>query len=121
MSTSLSHPHVGIVCATGLVGEMMRALLAERDFPLASLRLFASARSAGTKLVWKDREIVVEDAANPLCHEVAVREAARHDRLARVTVALQRPRRLVEQERALCQVGEEIREATGVQQLDVGC
>jgi aspartate-semialdehyde dehydrogenase len=56
-------PHVGIVGATGLVGEMMRTLLAERNFPLASLRLFASARSAGSTIAWGDREIVVEDAA----------------------------------------------------------
>lgn len=56
-------PHLGIVGATGLVGEMMRLLLAERAFPLASLRLFASARSAGTRLPWGDGEIVVEDAA----------------------------------------------------------
>jgi len=55
-------PHVGVVGATGLVGEMMRRLLAERGFPLASLRLFASARSAGTKIAWKDQTIVVEDA-----------------------------------------------------------
>ncbi|MDB5430234.1 MAG: aspartate-semialdehyde dehydrogenase [Caulobacter sp.] len=57
-------PHVGIVGATGLVGEMMRTLLAERAFPLASLRLFASSRSAGTTLKWKDQEITVEDAAS---------------------------------------------------------
>jgi len=56
-------PRVGIVGATGLVGEMMRTLLAERDFPLTSLRLFASARSAGTTLAWRGGEIVVEDAA----------------------------------------------------------
>jgi aspartate-semialdehyde dehydrogenase len=56
-------PRVGIVGATGLVGEMMRALLAERGFPLRSLRLFASPRSAGTRLGWGDAEIVVEDAA----------------------------------------------------------
>jgi len=56
-------PRVGIVGATGLVGEMMRSLLAERDFPLHSLRLFASARSAGTPLPWRGEEIVVEDAA----------------------------------------------------------
>ncbi len=56
-------PHVGVVGATGLVGGMMRELLAERDFPLASLRLFASARSAGTKIDFQGREIVVEDAA----------------------------------------------------------
>jgi len=53
---------VGIVGATGLVGGLMRAILAERDFPVASLRLFASARSAGTRIRWKDREVVVEDA-----------------------------------------------------------
>ncbi len=55
-------PHVGIVGATGLVGTMMRELLAERAFPHASLRLFASARSAGSKLPWQGGEIVVEDA-----------------------------------------------------------
>ncbi|PTS89906.1 aspartate-semialdehyde dehydrogenase, partial [Caulobacter sp. HMWF009] len=51
------------VGATGLVGGMMRDLLVERDFPLASLRLFASARSAGQTLTVGDRAIVVEDAA----------------------------------------------------------
>jgi aspartate-semialdehyde dehydrogenase len=56
-------PHVGVVGATGLVGGMMRELLAERDFPLASLRLFASARSAGSKIDFQGQEIVVEDAA----------------------------------------------------------
>ena len=57
-------PHVGIVGATGLVGQMMRELLAERAFPLASLRLFASARSAGTCVPWGGGEIVVEDAGS---------------------------------------------------------
>jgi aspartate-semialdehyde dehydrogenase len=58
-----ARPHVGIVGATGLVGSMMLALLAERAFPLASLRLFASARSAGNRVMFGDSEIVVEDAA----------------------------------------------------------
>jgi aspartate-semialdehyde dehydrogenase len=58
-----ARPHVGIVGATGLVGSMMLALLAERDFPLGSLRLFASARSAGNKVQFGDSDIVVEDAA----------------------------------------------------------
>ena len=56
-------PRVGIVGATGLVGEMMRTLLAERNFPLSSLRLFASSRSAGSKIAWGGQEITVEDAA----------------------------------------------------------
>ena len=55
--------HVGVVGATGQVGGVMRRLLAEREFPIASLRFFASARSAGTTLPWGDGQIVVEDAA----------------------------------------------------------
>ena len=43
-------PNVGIVGATGLVGTMMREILEERGFPAASLRLFATARSAGKRL-----------------------------------------------------------------------
>lgn len=51
--------NVGIVGATGLVGTMVREILEEREFPIAKLRLFASARSAG-----KDLDgVVVEDAA----------------------------------------------------------
>jgi aspartate-semialdehyde dehydrogenase len=55
-------PRVGVVGATGLVGGLMRELLAERDFPLSGLRLFASARSAGSRLPFKGGEVVVEDA-----------------------------------------------------------
>jgi aspartate-semialdehyde dehydrogenase len=54
---------IGVVGATGQVGAVVRRLLAERDFPVASIRYFASARSAGTTLPWKGRDIVVEDAA----------------------------------------------------------
>src|SRR5436190_6832257 len=54
---------IGIVGATGQVGAVMRAILAERQFPVAELRLFASSRSAGRRLPWGDTEIEVEDAA----------------------------------------------------------
>ncbi|GGZ26971.1 aspartate-semialdehyde dehydrogenase [Streptomyces inusitatus] len=54
---------VGIVGATGQVGTVMRSILAERKFPVAELRLFASARSAGSTIEWEGREITVEDAA----------------------------------------------------------
>ncbi|WP_424213749.1 aspartate-semialdehyde dehydrogenase [Streptomyces sp. BI20] len=54
---------VGIVGATGQVGKVMRTILAERKFPLDELRLFASARSAGSTLDYDGREITVEDAA----------------------------------------------------------
>jgi aspartate-semialdehyde dehydrogenase len=59
----MSGMRVGVVGATGQVGTVMRQLLAERRFPLASIRFFASARSAGTTLAWGDGEILVEDAA----------------------------------------------------------
>jgi aspartate-semialdehyde dehydrogenase len=62
-SFSDSGLRVGIVGATGQVGAAMRSILAERDFPLAELRFFASARSAGSTLPWGDGEITVEDAA----------------------------------------------------------
>ncbi len=55
--------HVGIVGASGLVGGIILSILAERQFPVASLRLFASARSAGRYLRWKHTEILVEDAS----------------------------------------------------------
>ncbi|MFJ7774819.1 aspartate-semialdehyde dehydrogenase [Streptomyces yangpuensis] len=54
---------VGIVGATGQVGAVMRSILAERKFPVDELRLFASARSAGTTIEWEGREITIEDAS----------------------------------------------------------
>jgi aspartate-semialdehyde dehydrogenase len=70
----MSGMHVGVVGATGQVGTVMRRLLAERHFPLASIRFFASARSAGTTLPWGDGEIVVEDAstADPAGLDIAL-------------------------------------------------
>ena len=56
-------PVVAVVGATGQVGGVMRRLLDERDLPMASLRLLASARSAGSTLSWRGTDIVIEDAA----------------------------------------------------------
>ena len=55
--------NVAVVGATGQVGGVMRRLLAERNFPCADVRFFASERSAGTRLSWAGGEIVVEDVA----------------------------------------------------------
>ncbi|MYW94658.1 aspartate-semialdehyde dehydrogenase [Amycolatopsis rubida] len=54
---------VGVVGATGQVGAVMRKLLDERNFPVEQIRYFASARSAGRTLPWRDEEITVEDTA----------------------------------------------------------
>src|SRR6476659_3245315 len=55
--------NIGVVGATGQVGQVMRALLDEREFPAASVRFFASARSQGKKLEFRGQQIEVEDAA----------------------------------------------------------
>jgi aspartate-semialdehyde dehydrogenase len=54
---------IGVVGATGQVGQVMRTLLEERDFPATSVRFFASARSQGRKLPFRGQQIEVEDAA----------------------------------------------------------
>ena len=74
MSFTSDGLRVGIVGATGQVGRVVREILAERDFPVAELRLFASARSAGTTLPWGGTEITVEDAstADPTGLDIAI-------------------------------------------------
>ena len=54
---------IGVFGATGQVGAVMRAVLAERRFPADDVRFFASARSAGRRLPWAGGEVVVEDSA----------------------------------------------------------
>jgi aspartate-semialdehyde dehydrogenase len=65
---------IGVVGATGQVGSVMRAILAERNFPVSEIRYFASARSAGTTLPWQGSDITVEDAelADPRGLDVAL-------------------------------------------------
>ncbi|WKD60197.1 Aspartate-semialdehyde dehydrogenase [Corynebacterium ciconiae DSM 44920] len=52
---------VAVVGATGQVGRVMRTLLEERNFPLDTIRFFASQRSAGTTLVYDGKDVEVED------------------------------------------------------------
>ncbi|NHC32664.1 aspartate-semialdehyde dehydrogenase [Dermacoccus nishinomiyaensis] len=55
--------NLGVVGATGQVGRVVLQLLEERNFPIKSLRLFASARSAGKTLTFKGVDYTLEDAA----------------------------------------------------------
>lgn len=69
----MKNMNIAVVGATGQVGAVVRRLLLERNVPVASLRFFASARSAGKTLPWAGmwdgqlqdapREITVEDVA----------------------------------------------------------
>ena len=50
---------VAVVGATGMVGEVMLKVLAERNFPITDLLLVASERSVGKKLSYKNREYTI--------------------------------------------------------------
>lgn len=50
---------VAVVGATGMVGEVMLRVLAERKFPITELLLVASERSAGKKLSFQGKEYTV--------------------------------------------------------------
>ena len=52
---------LAIVGATGAVGQIVRDLLEERQFPIEKIRFLASARSAGKKLPFRGGEITVEE------------------------------------------------------------
>ncbi|MEM6450477.1 MAG: aspartate-semialdehyde dehydrogenase [Cyanobacteria bacterium P01_D01_bin.105] len=52
--------NVAVLGATGAVGTELIQLLAERDFPLKSLKLLSSPRSAGKKVTFREEELTVE-------------------------------------------------------------
>jgi aspartate-semialdehyde dehydrogenase len=52
--------NVAVVGVTGAVGQTTLKLLAERNFPVASLKVFASQRSAGQKVTFKGEELTIE-------------------------------------------------------------
>jgi aspartate-semialdehyde dehydrogenase len=55
---------VGILGATGAVGQEIIRLLHEREFPISELRLLASARSAGKTQSYGDKTWIIQEATN---------------------------------------------------------
>ena len=53
--------NIAIVGASGAVGQELLHILAQRQFPITSLRLFGSARSAGTAYTFCGKEYTVEE------------------------------------------------------------
>ena len=53
--------NVAVVGATGAVGVEMIKTLEKRDFPVKSLKLLASSRSAGKKALFKGVEHTIEE------------------------------------------------------------
>ncbi|CTP82908.1 aspartate-semialdehyde dehydrogenase [Xanthomonas graminis] len=64
MSNESRRFNVAVVGATGAVGETMLAILAERDFPIATLYPLASERSAGGQIEFKGQKVTVLDLAS---------------------------------------------------------
>ena len=54
---------VAVLGASGAVGQELLQLLDERQFPIAELRLLASARSAGQKQQWKGQELILQEVS----------------------------------------------------------
>ncbi|MGX7418532.1 aspartate-semialdehyde dehydrogenase [Carnobacterium gallinarum] len=57
----MSGYHVAVLGATGAVGTKMLEMLEEATFPIASVKLLASKRSAGKVLSFKGQDIVIEE------------------------------------------------------------
>jgi aspartate-semialdehyde dehydrogenase len=53
--------NVAVVGATGVVGQEFLRILAQRHFPLRSLRLFASKRSAGKRIMFGENDIEIQE------------------------------------------------------------
>jgi aspartate-semialdehyde dehydrogenase len=70
----MSDRRIAVVGATGAVGRTMIEVLSQRDFPLAELRLLASARSAGSIVGTRWGEIKVENLedADPAGIDIAL-------------------------------------------------
>jgi aspartate-semialdehyde dehydrogenase len=64
MNDSNNGYHVAIVGATGMVGQEFIKVLLQRKFPVASLQLYASDRSAGRKVYVGHQEMVVKETAS---------------------------------------------------------
>ena len=58
---NLKKINIGIVGATGMVGQTFLNVMEQRDLPLENLYLFASKKSKGKKLIYKEKEYVVEE------------------------------------------------------------
>ena len=65
---------LGVVGATGQVGQVVLTLVQERHFPAESIRLFASSRTAGQSVSVAGQNIVVEDleTADPTGLDIAI-------------------------------------------------
>src|SRR5690554_1607703 len=56
--------NIAIIGATGAVGQELLAILEQRQFPIQSLKLLASKRSAGKEITFKNQTITIEELSH---------------------------------------------------------
>ncbi len=55
---------VAVLGATGIVGETILSILAEREFPVRTVHALASSRSAGAEAAFRGDQLTVQDVAD---------------------------------------------------------
>ena len=66
---------IGVLGATGAVGQEMLKILEEYDIPVAELRPLASARSAGSLIRFRGQDVAIQAASD---EGLSVRKISRH-------------------------------------------
>jgi aspartate-semialdehyde dehydrogenase len=74
---------IAIVGATGAVGQLIRRLLEERDFPFETIKFLASARSAGSTIEFAGRRHTVEELRPEAFEEVGLAIGSTPDPVAK--------------------------------------
>ncbi len=64
--------NVAIAGATGAVGETFLKILSERHFPIDNLKLLASSRSAGKKIIYEGKEYEIEEMTHDSFNDVDI-------------------------------------------------
>jgi len=64
--------NVAVVGATGAVGQEFLTVLAERNFPIANLKLLASAKSAGKEVTFKGKTYKIEELTKDSFKDVKI-------------------------------------------------
>ena len=82
--------NVAILGATGAVGQQMLQCLEEQEFPIANLKLLASARSAGKRVSFAGEDVVVEEARDEAFDGVDIVLGAAENDIARRFVPVAR-------------------------------
>jgi len=86
---------LALVGATGAVGQLVRRMLEERDFPFQKIKFLASARSAGKPLEFKGKQYTVEELRPEAFDDVDLAIASTPDDIAREFVPWAKERNAV--------------------------